>query len=182
MSYYDLGHGFYQMLVAPMRLARMQALRSRHPLTPMPSGRCTPYRLDKNRKIAEQIFSRIHAPAEFSGLGSNWTTLVRKSGGKAKLTEVSTGQRSAFALSIFLAPNAQLRTAPPIMLIADPVAHVDDLNVLSFLDYLREIAISGERQIFFATADEKLAALFERKFDFLGAEFQKFNLRRPLTV
>ena len=33
--------------------------------------------------------------------------------------------------------------------------------------------------MFFATANEKLATLFERKFDFLGKKgFRRFDLRR----
>lgn len=69
--------------------------------------------------------------------------------------------------------------APPVILIDDPIAHVDDLNSLSFLDYLREIVLKGGRQVFFATANDKLATLFERKFDFLGSEgFRRFNLGR----
>jgi ABC-type lipoprotein export system ATPase subunit len=135
--------------------------------------------LQQNRTAIEGIFSRIHSPAEFSGLGDTLTTLVRKTGGTASLQQISTGQRAAFALSLFLAQNAQLRTAPPLILIDDPIAHVDDLNCLSFLDYLREVVITGERQVVFATANDKLAALFERKFDFLGdKEFKRHNLAR----
>jgi len=73
----------------------------------------------------------------------------------------------------------QLKNAPPVVLIDDPIAHVDDLNCLSFLDFLRELTITSERQLFFATADEKLATLFQRKFDFLGeSDFRRFNLAR----
>ena len=136
--------------------------------------------LQENRASIESIFKNIHSPVEFSGIGSSWTTLVRQVGGsEAKLSEISTGQRAAFALSIFLAQNAQLKYAPPVVLIDDPIAHVDDLNSLSFLDYLREIVLKGKRQIFFATADDKLASLFQRKFDFLGSdEFCRIDLRR----
>jgi exonuclease SbcC len=136
--------------------------------------------LRQNRAAIEAIFSRIHSPAEFSGLGDSLTTLVRKNGGvNATLQQISTGQRAAFALSLFLAQNAQLRTAPPLVLIDDPIAHVDDLNCLSFLDYLREVVVAGDRQIFFATANDKLAMLFERKFDFLGnEEFHRYDLSR----
>ena len=136
--------------------------------------------LKQNREGIETIFRRIHAPAEFSGLGSDIRTLIRKSDEtEANLRQISTGQRAAFALSLFLAQNAQLRTAPPVLLIDDPIAHVDDLNSLSFLDYLREVVVDGKRQIFFATANEKLAVLFERKFDFLGEEeFRKYDLQR----
>jgi ABC-type lipoprotein export system ATPase subunit len=119
-------------------------------------------------------------PAEFSEVGEGFTTLVRKNNGsKATLSEISTGQRAALALSIFLAQNSQLSTAPPVVLIDDPIAHIDDLNSLSFLDYLRDLVLAGERQILFATASEKLASLFERKFDFLGAEqFRRHDLHR----
>jgi len=136
--------------------------------------------LEKNRLAIESIFSRIHSPSEFRGLGASWKTLIRKAdGSEAKLSEISSGQRAAFALSIFLAQNAQLTVAPPVVLIDDPIAHVDDLNSLSFLDFLREIVLKGKRQIFFATANEKMATLFERKSDFLGSEgFQKFKLTR----
>ena len=136
--------------------------------------------LQENRGSIEAIFARIHSPAEFQGLGSQLATLIRKENGEVSaLSQISTGQRAAFALSIFLAQNAQLTSAPPVILIDDPIAHVDDLNSLSFLDYLRDLALTGRRQIFFATANDKLATLFERKFDFLGPEdFRRFDLRR----
>jgi len=136
--------------------------------------------LEENRNGIELIFSNIHAPPEFSGLGSGLGYLRRKAGGEASLYEISTGQRAAFALSIFLAQNSYLKNAPRLMLIDDPIAHVDDLNCLSFLDYVREVVLQGNRQIFFATANRRIATLFERKFDFLGAEeFCKIELSRP---
>jgi DNA repair protein SbcC/Rad50 len=136
--------------------------------------------IELNRAAIESIFSSIHVPAEFSGLGKSLATLIRKTdGSKAKLTEISTGQRAAFGLSLFLAQNSRLTEAPSVILIDDPIAHVDDFNSLSFLDYLREIAIMGDRQIFFATANDKIATLFERKFDCLGDNsFRRFNLSR----
>lgn len=137
--------------------------------------------LKQNRDGIETIFLRIHSPSDFQGLGSNWTTLIRElDDSQASLSEISTGQRAAFALSIFLAQNSQLKKeAPPVVLIDDPIAHVDDLNSLSFLDYLREVVLMGGRQIFFSTANSKLATLFERKFDFLGEEgFRRTNLIR----
>ena len=60
----------------------------------------------------------------------------------------------------------------------DPVAHVDDINTLSLLDHLRDIALSGERQIFFASADAKIGSLFGRKFRFLGERFVQIDLAR----
>ena len=49
--------------------------------------------LKQNRAAIEAIFRRIHAPAEFSGLGSDVRTLVRKNDGtEANLRQISTGQ------------------------------------------------------------------------------------------
>ena len=135
--------------------------------------------LRENRKGIESIFAQIHSPAEFEGIGEDWTLLRKLDSEKTELTKISTGQRCAFALSVFLAQNALLDAGPPVILIDDPIAHVDDLNSLSFLDYLREIALTRTRQIFFATASDKLASLFERKFDFLGEKrFRRHDLLR----
>ena len=72
------------------------------------------------------------------------------------------------ALSIFLTLNKQLDNGPDVILFDDPITTIDDLNVLSFLDYLREIVISTDKQVFFATANNDLANLFSKKFEFLG--------------
>lgn len=135
--------------------------------------------IQQNRSAIESIFGQIHAPHEFLGLGDEITILRRLDGTVSSLAQISTGQRAALGLSMFLAQNMKLRDAPPVILIDDPIAHVDDLNCLSFLDYLREIALTKRRQIFFSTANDKLAAMFERKFDFLGApDFRKIELHR----
>jgi len=158
-----------------MAQTTLENLKTEHSLT-----KAVKSALRQNRIGIERIFSRIHSPAEFCGLGSNLTELVRRvDHKKVTLKEISTGQRAAFALSIFLAQNAQLMMGPPVIMIDDPIAHVDDLNSLSFLDYLRDIALTGRRQIFFTTASDKLATLFERKFDFLGTDgFRRFDLKR----
>jgi hypothetical protein len=128
------------------------------------------------------IFSTIHAPNEFkvdvsSGGSLNLTRV--ESDKHVSLTQMSTGQRAAYALSLFLSMNKSLVAGPPVILMDDPIAHIDDLNMLSFLDHLRDIAISGSRQIFLATADAKLAGLFRQKFCFLGEEgFREFKLSR----
>ena len=95
-----------------------------------------------------------------------------------ELEEMSSGQRAAYALSLFLAMNERLNTGPKVIMLDDPVAHVDDINTLSLLDHLRDIALVGKRQIFFATADSKLAGLFVRKFGFLGDQFKQLELTR----
>lgn len=136
--------------------------------------------LTENAQEIARTFASIHMPNEFelkTELG-RLGIIRRRTGEEVQLDQMSTGQRAAFALSLFLAMNGRLRTGPPVLLFDDPVAHVDDINVLSFLDHLRHLAISGNRQIFFATADTKLAGLFRHKFRFLGDDFKELVLSR----
>lgn len=126
------------------------------------------------------VFARIHAPREYQYVGKGKRLLqTHLTQDTRTLDQVSTGQRAAFALSIFLALNRSAKSAPPLLLIDDPIAHVDDLNALSFMDYLRDLAVNAKRQIFFATADSRVASLFEKKFNFLGEkEFKTIRLDR----
>ena len=134
--------------------------------------------LRENAVRIAATFARIHAPNEFEVRTDEGFKVVRRGGGAVGLEEMSSGQRAAYALSLFLAMNERLRTGPKVLLFDDPVAHVDDINVLSLFDHLRDIALTGQRQIFFATADAKIAGLFGRKFRFLGDEFRQIELTR----
>ncbi|MBN8791027.1 MAG: AAA family ATPase [Stenotrophomonas nitritireducens] len=127
------------------------------------------------REQVSYIFARIHNPSEYelADFGGDSVLVTRDGKLPRGANQVSTGQRAALALSIFLSLNQSAESAPPIMLIDDPVAHVDDLNALSFFDYLRDVAVSERKQIFFATADTRVAALFQKKFEFLGKDRYK---------
>ena len=46
------------------------------------------------------------------------------------------------------------------------------------MDYLRDLIINEDRQILFATASNKIASLFEKKFVFLENDFEKLELKR----
>lgn len=143
-------------------------------------GELTNQILAENAQEIARTFASIHMPNEFELKAGGGALVIvrRKTGRKVELDQMSTGQRAAFALSLFLAMNGRLRSGPPVLLFDDPVAHVDDINVLSFLDHLRQLAINGSRQIFFATADTKLAGLFRHKFRFLGEQFKELPLSR----
>jgi exonuclease SbcC len=136
----------------------------------------------ENAARISSTFAKIHAPNEFDLVVNGGLTIERRGHGKAELDEMSSGQRAAYALSLFLAMNERLTTGPKVLLLDDPVAHVDDINTLSLLDHLRDIALTNERQIFFATADSKIAALFARKFRFLGDHFKHVELTRDKPV
>jgi energy-coupling factor transporter ATP-binding protein EcfA2 len=131
---------------------------------------------DQNRPVIVEIFKAIHAPNEFDDIVLEEEKIVVIKGGVGReLSKISTGQRTAVALSIFFGLHLSCPLAPKVLLFDDPIAFVDDLNVLAFLDFLRELAVAGQRQIFFATANSKLASLIRRKFDFLGPSFSSMD-------
>ncbi|MGZ3240054.1 MAG: AAA family ATPase [Burkholderiaceae bacterium] len=132
----------------------------------------------------DDVFGRIHSPREYEYNSGGHSLLRTRSHHEPRtLDQVSTGQRAAFALSIFLAMSLTAQFAPPLLLIDDPIAHIDDLNGLSFMDYLRDLAVHSKRQIFFATADSRIATLFQKKFAFLGAEeFKTIQLSRRVEA
>lgn len=134
----------------------------------------------KNKTEIVSIFKLIHTPREFKDINfkDNIITLISNEGEERTLSEISTGQRSALALSIFLSLNKKLAKGPNILMFDDPVTYVDDMNVLSFFDYLRELVIKSKRQVFFATANDDLAFLFRKKFEFLGDELTTHKLER----
>ena len=74
--------------------------------------------------------------------------------------------------------NRNATRAPKYILFDDPVSNTDDINILAFFGFLRDISLSGERQIFFVTANSKVANLFRKKFDFLGEDFRYYYLER----
>jgi hypothetical protein len=52
------------------------------------------------------------------------------------------------------------------------------MNTLTLLDYLREIVLRQDKQIFFATANDNVRKLFRRKFSFLEGEMRELNFER----
>lgn len=140
--------------------------------------------IDENLEEIASIFRQIHSPKEFSEvIFINNRIKLKREGFSVdcEISEISTGQRAALVLSIFLTLNKKLKHGPPYIIFDDPVAYIDDLNILSFLDYLREYVLEHKRQLFFATANQKVASLFKRKFDFLGDDFKCFNLTRDIA-
>jgi DNA repair protein SbcC/Rad50 len=136
--------------------------------------------LKQNGAAVKEAFLRIHSPREFVDVRftKDDVRLIRAGNEEAKATQLSTGQRAALALSVFLTMNSLLRKGPNFILLDDPLVHVDDLNLLSFLDLLRDSALIGSRQIFFATANARVAQLFKRKFAFLESQFYECPLVR----
>lgn len=134
---------------------------------------------NKNLKEIKDIFKTIHAPQEFTDLKfENKRLTLYKNDVKHSVSQISTGQRAALVISIFISLNRKLKNGPNIIIFDDPVTFIDDFNALSFLDFLRYFIVKENKQIFFATANKKFSTLFKKKFEFLGEEYREFNLTR----
>jgi len=135
-----------------------------------------------NKEQIKAIFLTIHAPKEFIDIliSGGKIQLLKTNGEISDLFTISTGQRSALALAVFLTLNSKVKKGPQLIIFDDPLAFTDDLNILSFLDYLREIisGSSGGKQLFFATANENLAFLFNKKFDVFKDAYKNIVLKR----
>ena len=153
-------------------LARLDSLRS-------PAEYSKDY-IKENIEQISHIFLNLHSPQEFSGLviGDNGELLGLRNDAKVSINSMSTGQRTALVLSVFFQMHLSNARAPHILLIDEPVVNIDDLNILSLIDFLREMAVNHDRQIFITTANRNIAQLFRRKFSFLGPDFQKYNFSR----
>lgn len=138
--------------------------------------------LNTNKQEIKNTFLAIHSPREFVDIDISVgkIRLFKMDQTPTDLYHISTGQRSAMALSLFLTLNNKLQNGPPMIIFDDPVAFTDDLNILSFLDYLREIVLSQvhEKQLFFATANENLSFLFQKKFEVFADDFNHITLKR----
>ena len=136
--------------------------------------------IQKNIYQISQIFLALHSPQEFSGLvQSDAGGLVAlRNGESIPVSLMSTGQRTALVISVFFQMNMATPYAPKFLLLDEPVANTDDLNILALMDFLRELVITHKRQIFFTTANRNVARLFRRKFSFLLQDFQALRFLR----
>lgn len=122
----------------------------------------------------------LHSPQEFSGLvqSKDGELTALRNGKNVPISLMSTGQRTALVISVFFRMNLATPYAPKFLLLDEPVANIDDLNVLALMDFLRELVITHKRQIFFTTANRNIARLFRRKFSFLLQNFQELRFLR----
>ena len=79
------------------------------------------------------------------------------------IQDMSTGQKLAVVLAVLIEMHLSLKSVPHFLLIDEPVANVDDLNILSMLDLFRELVVTQDCQLFVTTANQNVARLFRRK-------------------
>ena len=132
------------------------------------------------------IFLQLHTPQEYTRLelkteNQHEALFAVRAGDSQEtvsLQEMSTGQRTSVVLSVLLEMHLSMQNVPRFLLIDEPVANIDDLNILSMLDFFREMVISQHRQLFVTTANQNVAKLFRRKFSFLETGYSEFTIRR----
>jgi exonuclease SbcC len=117
--------------------------------------------------VISTFFIAFQRPYEFEAvtLQEDGSLVVKEKddGDEVSPDSLSSGQRAALALAIFITNNLAHETAPPLMLLDEPFAYLDDVNTVSFFNLLIELATREERQIIFATANQDIADLLERK-------------------
>lgn len=137
-----------------------------------------------NFEAISKLFVALHAPNEFTSLVLNADNqLIAKRKGISEdcmVHQMSTGQRTAVTLAIFFVMHLVMDTAPQFLMLDEPVANMDELNVLGLLDFLRQLSVSRNTQIFFTTANPQVATLFRRKFSFLKEDFKAYHFQRYL--
>ncbi len=136
------------------------------------------------------LFKRLHQPPDYEKIvlsGDENSFDIRI---KPKYYEdlqyplvLSSGQRAALAISMFLTYNLYGRKSPKIILMDEPIQQVDDLNSLNFLDVLRWIieGSDSDRQIVISTANSKVAALIKRKFSYLGENYNEIHIDKKFA-
>lgn len=76
----------------------------------------------------------------------------------------STAQLNVVAFSVFLGRALQAQDVPiNSILIDDPVGHFDEMNVVCFVDLLRNIIENTKRQLIISTHEERVFHLIRRK-------------------
>lgn len=131
-------------------------------------------------------FSRLKIEVGFSNKGKNEEEdvpeLYLKTDGENNQTILpeyffSTAQLNTVALSVFLGQALSMNLEVKTIFIDDPVGHFDDINVLAFVDLLRNIIKDGKWQIVISTHDESFFNLLKNKIsdEYYNSKFITFS-------
>jgi len=94
--------------------------------------------LGEYTEIVTTLFKVFQRPYDFNRVeltddNEKLQVVRRESGEVVGIDEMSSGQRTALVLAIFVTNNLAHDSAPPLMLLtSEPFAHLDELNTLSF--------------------------------------------------
>lgn len=139
--------------------------------------------LGEYTEIVTTLFNVFQRPYDFKRVEvtndkKELQVIRRESGEVVGIDKMSSGQRTALILAIFVTNNLAHDSAPPLMLLDEPFAHLDELNTLSFFNLVIELAVQVIGRSFFATASDNLASLLTRKVGETEA-FKRVDLETP---
>lgn len=134
------------------------------------------------------FFTMMHHSGEFEELGIDSDGIYAIRGmnhQKIRTYEMSTGQRSTIAMAVMFALHMAAPDAPQFLLLDEPLATMDDTQVLNVLDILKSMA-EQNTQIFFTTANGIMIKLFKEcfkntEFDYKEYQFVK-RTNRPSEI
>ncbi|WP_449402628.1 hypothetical protein [Exiguobacterium artemiae] len=91
----------------------------------------------------------------------------------------SAAQLNMLSLSIFLARALNEETSDifQTIIMDDPIQHLDNMNVLSFIDLIRIIITDLDKQVIMSTHDENVFNLMRKKLDpsFVNSKFIRLS-------
>ncbi len=94
--------------------------------------------------------------------------------------KLSTGQLSAFVISLVLAMNRKFSTKEfSLLLIDDPVQSMDELNVSAFVDLLRNEF--NDYQVIVSTHEERISNFFKYKYKMSNLNTRSLDVRKELN-
>ena len=144
--------------------------------------------IKSNIQQISKFFKWMHHSGEFEELDIDSDGIYAIRGvnhQKIRTYEMSTGQRSTIAMAVMFALHLAAPDAPQFLLLDEPLATMDDTQVLNVLDILKSMA-EQKTQIFFTTANGIMINLFKQAFkntdfDYKEYEFVK-RVNRPSEI
>lgn len=141
-----------------------------------------------NIQQISKFFKWMHHSGEFEKLDIDDRGIYAVRGlnnQEVRTYEMSTGQRSTIAMAVMFALHMAAPDAPQFLLLDEPLATMDDTQVLNVLDILKSMA-ERNTQIFFTTANSVMINLFKEcfkntTFDYKEYQFIK-RVNRPSEI
>lgn len=141
-----------------------------------------------NIQQISKFFKWMHHSGEFEKLDIDDKGIYAVRGlnkQEVRTYEMSTGQRSTIVMAVMFALHMAAPNAPQFLLLDEPLATMDDTQVLNVLDILKSMA-EQDTQIFFTTANGIMINLFKEcfkntTFDYKEYQFVK-RVNRPSEI
>ena len=134
-------------------------------------------------------YKHIRFSCDFSNIRPKLSVVVEQ--GSDKIVPnlyFSTAQVNILSFCIFLAKALNVKdkdqNAVDCIFIDDPIQSLDDINILSLIDLLRNIAFHNNKQIVLTTHDKNFYELLKRKIpgNLFNSKFLRFYERGKVTV